>query len=55
MKIRRTTSNDLDLDKCYPDHDPEQHSRDFSYQSDTLGNVNASGVVTYKSYNSKSI
>ncbi|KAG5324371.1 SIK3 kinase, partial [Acromyrmex heyeri] len=27
---KRNNFHDLDLDKCYPDHDPEQHSRDFS-------------------------
>ena len=54
MKIRGTISNDLDLDKCYPDHDPEQHSRGFSHRSDTLGNANAGGAVTCKSYNLKS-
>jgi len=30
MKITGTTSNSLDLDKCYLGHDPGQHSRGFS-------------------------
>ena len=29
MKIKETISNDLDLDKCYPGHNHEQHSRGF--------------------------
>ena len=53
MKIRGTTSNDLDLNKCYPDHNPEQYSRAFSRRSD-LDSVNASDAVTCKPYNSKS-
>jgi len=31
MKIREITSNDLDLNKSYSGHDPEQHSREFSH------------------------
>jgi len=49
MKVRGTTFNDLDLGKCYPGHDPEQHSRGFSRRSDTLGNANAGAAVTSKS------
>jgi len=30
MKITGTTTNGLDLDKYYSEHDPEQHSRGFS-------------------------
>jgi len=37
MKIKDVISG-LDLDKCYPDHDPEQ--------SDILGNANTGGTVT---------
>jgi len=29
MKIKGIISNGLDLDKCYPGHDSEQHSRGF--------------------------
>jgi len=29
-------------------HDPEQHSRDFSRRSNTLGNINNGDNVTYK-------
>jgi len=54
MKIRDTISNDFDLDKYYPGHDPEQHSRSRSRRSDTFGNANAGGAVTCKPYNSKS-
>jgi len=50
MKIRSTTSNDLDLDKCYPDHDAE-HLRGFSHQLDTLDN--ASWQCCKLPYNSK--
>ena len=49
MKRRDTTTNCLNLDKCYPGHDPEQHSRGFSRRSDTLGNANAGAAVTSKS------
>ncbi|KYM82405.1 hypothetical protein ALC53_07193 [Atta colombica] len=45
MKIRSTISNDLDLDKCYPDHDAE-HLRGFSHQLDTLDNANAGSAIT---------
>ncbi len=45
MKIRSTISNDLDLDKCYPDHDAE-HLRGFSHQLDTLDNANAGSAVS---------
>jgi len=31
----------------------EQHSRDFSRQSDILGNANVGGTVAFKSYNFK--
>jgi len=51
IKIRGTISNDLDLDKYYPDHDPEQYSKIFS-RSDTLSNANADGAITFKLYNS---
>jgi len=30
MKIRRTTSNRLDLDRCHQDDDPEQYSKSIS-------------------------
>jgi len=30
MKIRDTTSNDFEFDKCYSEHDPEQHLKDFN-------------------------
>jgi len=43
MKIRNITFNDLDLDKCYPSHDPKQYSRG-NRQSDILGNANASNI-----------
>jgi len=52
MKTRGTIFNDFDLNKYYPGHDPEQHSRDFIRRSDTLRN--AGGIITFKSYNSKS-
>jgi len=52
MKIRGTTSNDLNFDKCYPDHDLE-HSKGFSHRSDTLGNANIGSTVICKPYNSK--
>ena len=52
MKIKETLSNDFDLNKYYPGHDPEQHLRDFN-RSDTLRNANVSGTVTFKTYNSK--
>ena len=32
IKIRGTISNGLDLDKYYPDCDPEQHSKGFSHR-----------------------
>jgi len=51
MKIRETISNDLDLNKCYPEHEPKQYSRSFSHWSDNLCNVNAvivSSIVTRK-------
>jgi len=38
IKIRGIYSHNLDLDKYYPGHDPEQHSRDFNRQSDILRN-----------------
>ncbi len=30
MKIRDTTSNDFEFDKCYSEHDPEQHLKDIN-------------------------
>ena len=30
IKIKESTSNCLDVNKCYENHDSEQHSRDFS-------------------------
>ena len=30
IKIKESTSNGLDVNKCYENHDSEQHSRDFS-------------------------
>jgi len=53
MKIRETISSDLDLNKCYSGHDPEQHSRSFSCRSDILGNANVGSTVTFKPYNSQ--
>ena len=35
-RIRDLTSNDFDLDKCYPEYNPKQHSRGFSRRSNTL-------------------
>ena len=29
MKIREIIFNDFDLNECYPQNDPEQHSKDF--------------------------
>ena len=52
MKIKGTTSNGLDLDKCYLGLVSEQHSRTFNHRSDTLGNANANGTITFKTYNS---
>ena len=52
MKIKSTTSNGFDLDKCYPGHNPEQYSRGFSYR--TLNNANVDDTVTFKHHNSKS-
>jgi len=54
MKIRGTTFNGVDPDKCYPGHDPEQHSRSSSHRSDILSNANADSTVTFKLYNSQS-
>jgi len=57
IKIRKTTSNSHNLNKCYPEYDPEQHSRGFSCRSDTLDNANVDGIITFKprdSHNSKS-
>ena len=51
MKIRETISNDFNLNECYPEHNPEQHLRGFSYRS---RNANIGGTVTFKFYNSKS-
>jgi len=51
MKIRGTTSNDFDVDKCYPEHDPEQYSRGFSRRTFLR---NADNTVTFKPHNSKS-
>ncbi|KAG5331437.1 SCRT protein, partial [Acromyrmex heyeri] len=54
-KIRyrvRITSNDLDLDKYYPGHDPEQHLRSFNHRSDILGNANVSDTCALKIGNS---
>ena len=48
-------SSILDLDKCYPGNDPEQHLRGFNSQSETLNNVNADGTVNFKLHNSKNI
>jgi len=42
IEITGTTSNGLDLDKYYSEHDPEQHSRDFSRH---LDNANAGGIL----------
>jgi len=53
MKIRETISNDLHLNKCYSGH--ERHSKGFSRRSDTLRNAKASGIVTFKPYNSKTL
>jgi len=53
MKIRGTISSGLDFDKCYLDLDSEQYLIGFNHQSDTLCNVNAGGIVTFKPYNSK--
>ena len=50
MKITGTTSNGLDFNKCYPEHDPEQYSKCFSRRSDTLRNANVSGTITFKPY-----
>ena len=36
MKIRETISNDLDVNKCYPEHDSEQHLRGFNCRSGIL-------------------
>jgi len=55
MKIRETISNDLHLNKCYSGHDLERHSKGFSRRSDTLRNAKASGIVTFKPYNSKTL
>ena len=35
------------INKCYPEHDLEQYSRDFSRRSDTLRNANAGDTVTF--------
>jgi len=58
MKIRGTIFNDPNLDKCYPNHNLEQHSRDFNRRLDTLDNANVSGIVlssiiTQKVFNEK--
>jgi len=55
MKIRGIISNDLDLDKCYPGYDPEQHLRESNRRSNTLDNANAGGTIICKPYNLKSI
>jgi len=47
MKIKRIVSNGFDLDKCYPEHDPEQYSRSFSCQLNTLRNANVLTTVIY--------
>jgi len=54
MKIREIIFSNLDFNKCYSRHDPEQHSRDFNCRLDTLRNANVGGTVTFKSYNSQS-
>jgi len=52
IKITSTTYNDFNLDKYYSRHDPEQHSRSFSHQSDILCNGNAGGnLITKKILN----
>ena len=38
----------------YPEHNSEQHSRDFSHRSNILCNANAGGTVTFKLYNLES-
>ena len=54
MKIRKTISSNLDLNKCYSEHDPEQHLRGFSHQLDILRNANADGIVIFKPDNLQS-
>jgi len=43
MKITGITYIGLDLDKCYSEHDPEQHSRGF--RSNTLRNAIMSTIL----------
>jgi len=50
MKIRGTISNDLDFDKCYLKHDPEQNFVCFQSFTDhhrlgILYNANACGSI----------
>jgi len=40
IKIKGTTSNDFDLDKCYPGHNLKQYLRGLSHRSEILGNTN---------------
>jgi len=54
MKIRKTISNDLDLNEYYLAYDPEQ-LRGFIRRSDTLLNANAGDTVILKYHNSKTI
>ena len=37
---------DLNLTNVYPGYDPKQHSKGFSYQSNTLRSAYASDTVT---------
>jgi len=48
MKIREIISNDFDLDKCYPEHDSEQHSRYFNQTFWVMGNRGESGIMPSK-------
>ena len=48
MKIRGIIFNGLDLDKYYPGHNPKQHSRGFSRQSDTLSNAGDTASTIFR-------
>ena len=45
LKIKRTFSNDLDLDKFYPSHNPEQCSKGFIVIGQTSWTILMSAVL----------
>jgi len=57
MKIRETIFNDLDLNECYPRHNPEGHSKGFSRRISCVMVMPAvlSSIITQKVFNEKNI